>query len=142
MALDLNAIVAAIVTILDTALTCTVIRSSAPNRDPGRCPWVGVYKTTETYRAYTIAAGHNPWRVDGEVEILAQEASLASGSDADTKLETLKAAIIAALEANLSLSNTVACLKGFDITYEYGAADTASVWYVQARIRPQWEARA
>ena len=143
MAFDAHAMAEALEQILkdDARLEhFTVVRSEPIDEQPEGRPVLGIYKARESYTAHTIAAGQNPWAVEGAPELVLLTASLKSGADADERLEAAKALLFSVLSDNLTLGGTVDMLNGWDAEYEYG--QEGGLYFVGVTITLQVEARA
>lgn len=143
MAFDAHAMTVALEEILkaDERLAhFIVVRSEPIDEQPEGAPVVGIYKARESYQAHTIAAGQNPWRVEGTPELILMTASLKSGGDADRRMEAAKLLLFTVLSENLTVGGTVNMLNGWDVEYEYG--QEGGVYFVGVTITLQVEARA
>ena len=120
----------------------TITRNEPRNQDPDTAAkgsgWIGIYRGKLGYSSYAI--GGTPWMVEVETKIEIQCASMASGEDAEDRLQDAETEVLTVLNANKKLNNTVDMTNGYDIEYEYN--DLEEVYHHAAIITLKSEARA
>lgn len=93
--------------------------------------WIGIYAGDIEYNSHTV--GGSPWLVDFSVMYELQIASFNSWEDAEDRMNDAMNDLIAVLDANQKLNNTVAHTKGYSVrhmvkreeqTYYFGAIIT------------------
>ena len=99
-----------------------ITRNEEINSDPNVATrykgWVGVYRGSLEYEAYTVGAGRR-WMTNLEILIVLQAASLQNGAEAEDRLQDAEKEIMDVLTANPTLSGSVAMTTGYSIEYEY-----------------------
>lgn len=101
-------------------------RNSDPNVAAKGDGWIGIYRGNVSYEAMFIGA--TPWVVSVEPEVEIQVASMNQGGDAEDAMENALAAIMAKLNANKSLNDTVAMTNGYKIAYDVNKMAEATIY--------------
>ena len=121
-----------------------IVRAEHVNKDPGRCPWVGIYRGSSQYTPRAMAS-HNSgkkWTANPGVRILIQAASGLSGKQAEERLEEYIAAVMDdVILQNPTISGTVRTITGFDIEYSFNEETENTMFYHMATIDIKLEAR-
>lgn len=102
----------------DTRLeSVTIERSSEINATPGRCPWVGVYRSECAFpiRTLGVGAGFRSQRV--QVILLAQESDPGSGWACEDRLNALVDNLVSALLSDATLGGAVHTVDEFTVRY-------------------------
>jgi hypothetical protein len=127
------------------------IEQGAPdNKDPDRCPLIGVWLEPGEHTPHVISAGNQPWKVEHGVRILIQNVSYESGEAAQRRVLDGFSKVMAAFDADLQLASkdgtkNVRLLGPFTWTpnYEEGNTDSEqSIYFVSIEIILTVEARA
>lgn len=100
--------------------------------------FIGIYAGDIEYNSHTV--GSTPWLVDFGVMYELQVASFKSFEDAEDRLNDAMGALIAVLEANMKLNNTVAHTKGYSVRHLVKRDD--QTYYMGAIITQHTEIRA
>jgi hypothetical protein len=126
--IDVSAVTRALVAMLsaDSRLEqATIERSAELNEIPGRCPWIGVYRSGVEYPLRTLGMGSG-WRQQRlNLMVFVQHADGTSGEECEDRLEGLIVDVIGVLLSDPTLGNTVDTLDEFSVTYlDYSQTDS------------------
>lgn len=140
-ALKFSDITTAVAEQLRASVPYLVERGEYVNADPGIAVdgWVGVYRGALEYAPHTIAG--RAFNVTGDVIVIVQAASAASGGDAEDMLELFLQKVIDGLESDKTFGGTVTILTGYSIEYSYASNDSGSLHMQWATIRAHFEKR-
>lgn len=117
-----------------------VERSVLENNDPGRCPWVGVYRKHIGYTPRRMGPGARNWANEIKLDVVVQ-----ASSQVDTAEETLEQQIkevLTVLETDRTLGTTVDMVLGYDVEYFMREDATEDVFFQRAVITLTAEARS
>jgi hypothetical protein len=94
------------------------VESAEPvNESPERCPWIGVYKQTQSLPSRTLGTGTGSRHQRVSVLVLMQETSSQSGQDCEDRLNVLVNESLTAILDDESLGGTVMTIEEIDVTY-------------------------
>jgi hypothetical protein len=142
-AVNFKNITAAVVTLVKAACPTyevkrNAVRPQVPFASAFKTAWVGVYRDSLTYQGRTI--GGSPYLVKIALVVEVQVASVKSEEDAEDRLCTAEAAVLAALDADKKLGNTVDMVSGYVVNYDFNQND--KTYYQSALINLEAEVRA
>lgn len=118
----------------------TVERSVLENEDPGRCPWVGIYRKHVGYTPRRMGRGADNWGNEIKLDIVVQ-----ASSQVDTAEELLERQIkdvLTVLETDRTLRGTVSMVLGYEVEYFIRQDATEDVFFQRAVITITAEARS
>ena len=107
-------------------------RSVLENADPGKCPWVGIYRKRLSYTARRMGVGASNWSNDIKLDVIVQASSQVES--AEELLEGQIASVIAVIDLNRTILNTVHMILGYDIEYFIRQDATDDVFFQRAVI--------
>lgn len=141
--INLATITAAVETLLKNNLASynvnrNAMRATDPQQVARTNGWINVQRGSLSYRA--VRTGSQPWQAQVAIRVEVQAASLASGADAEDRLQAAEEAVLAVLAANKKLGNTVDQTLGYDIEYLYN--DGQQIWHHAAIITINAEVQA
>lgn len=84
----------------------TVCLNEVFNTDPNQTPWIGIYFNGSDIEPRRIGSS-NPWRAQYDLRIYVQESSHESGQAANELLDKLTFPVLASVNSNKNLDNTV-----------------------------------
>lgn len=113
----------------------TVERSAELNEIPGRCPWIGVYRSGVEYPLRTLGMGSG-WRQQRiDLMVFVQHSDGTSGEECEDRLEGLIVDVISVLLSDPTLGGAVDTLDEFTVKYlDYSQTDagymqTAAIYF-------------
>lgn len=109
-------------------------RSEFVNVDPGRCPWIGIYRQTINYAPETLGSGPDYWTGTLAVDIVAQAANFNSGEDAEDDLEGYIETIINKMVEDTTIRSSVDMINEISVSYSYIAEDEETIYFQAAII--------
>ena len=92
----------------------TVCLNDIFNTDPNLTPWVGVYFNGSDIEPRRIGAS-NPWRAAYDIRVYVQDSSHESGEAANDLLDRLTFPVLASVNSNKSLDNTVNIITNIQV---------------------------
>ena len=95
----------------------TVTRSAEMNEDPGRCPWLGVYRSDCQFPSRTLGLGQGYRGQRIQIMILAQESDGGSGAACEDRLNALVDNAVSALLTDSTLGGAVLGIDDFSVRY-------------------------
>lgn len=111
----------------------TMQRSERINKDPAKCPWLGVYRVRATYPSRTLGAGSGFRQQKLEYILIAQAANGRSGQDCEETLELLVRRVLSALLSDPTLNGLVQTFEDLEVRYP-SYQQTASNQYMQTAL--------
>lgn len=122
-------------------LSQPVDRNEYINQDPNRCPWIGVYRGHVSYTPRTLGRHSATWKATISPVIVMQHVNWESPETCESEMEGYIEKVMSAVWADPTLGNTVDMLTGFEIAYDYQETDKTTMYYQQAVITLNAEAR-
>lgn len=135
--LNMSDITKAVVALIEGSPSATeylVKRGDYINDDPHETPWVGVYRSKLGLTPLTIGRGSKKWNGDVSILVIAQQASMKSGDEAEDRLEAMQKIILEIIDADPTLGGTVQTVVGYDIEYTYKENERESIYFHEALI--------
>lgn len=115
----------------------TVCRGEPLNTDPANCPWIGIYRRDLEYEPRTLGlgSGHRGYR--GNIVIIAQTSSLASGASCEDELDALVRDIVDAILTDPTIRSSIEALHEVVVTYSYDSVtdDDYEIYHQSAYIQ-------
>lgn len=118
----------------------TIERSVVENMDPGRCPWVGIYRKRLEYIPRRMGVGTNNWSTNIKIDVVIQASSQVD--TAEELLEEQIAAVLTILDTDRTLGGTVNMVLGYAIEYFIREDATDDVFFQRAVITITAESRS
>lgn len=110
------------------------------NVDPSRTPWIGVFRDKVSDTPRTL--GHNTWNTTLTLKVIVQAASMESGEDCQTLLDSYVKETRAAILSDLTFGNSVLHTSQLDTEFNYVDTERESFYYQSAVISIQCEGRS
>lgn len=107
------------------------------NMDPNAAPWGGVYRGKVSYAPRTL--GYNNWEATVGLRVIVQEASIVSGEDCETKLESFVNKVIEAASSDKTLDGAVDMMNSISVEYGFTETDRSSLHFQSAIITFEYE---
>jgi len=109
--INVNSVMSSLYTTISSNATLvnsnvTVCLNEVFNTDPNLTPWVGIYYNGSGIEPRRIGAS-NPWRASYDMRVYVQESSHESGEKANDLLDRLTFPVLAAVNSNKNLDNSV-----------------------------------
>ena len=105
-------------------------------------PWIGVYRAGVKYEPLTMGANAaRSSRGLVSMKVVIQESSADSGRDCEDKLEKAVNVVLTAIRGDMTLNGNVAALTTMDIDYSYNMQQQETVFFQNATITLEYEAR-
>ena len=118
----------------------TIERSTLENEDPGRCPWVGIYRKRVGYTPRRMGAGARNWANELKLDIVVQASSQVD--TAEELLEQQLKDVLEVLETDRTLRGTVSMVLGYEVEYFIRKDATEDIFFQRAVITITAEARS
>lgn len=122
------------------AIGATIDRGAYINVDPRKI-WIGVYKGATDYAPSTLGRSAKTFNTNIKPRVIAQAVSFKSGEDCEDILDERVKYILDALWSTKNLNNVVDIIKGFSVEYSYNETERETVYFQNAVITIDAEAR-
>jgi hypothetical protein len=100
----------------------TICRGEPVNRDPGNCPWIGIYRKEHRYDPRTLGAGSGHRQFTGDIILIAQETD-DTGADCEDLLDALVKNIFDAIYTDPTILSEVDMTNEAKVSYSYDSFD-------------------
>ena len=118
-----------------------VERGEYVNKDPGRTPWCGVYRTEMHYLPKVLGHHSRSWQALLTVKLVVQ-AHAATGPAAEDACEEAVQKVMTAVLSDHTAQTTMEMLKSIDIEYSYDETKSETIDFQWAFITLVYETRS
>ncbi len=114
---------------IEETLRQPIVRGDYVNEDPGRTPWMGIYRGKSRFDPWTLGDGADNWKVVPQIKIVAQVTSFRSGEDCEELMEAFVKQIISAAFTDMTLGGTVDMITGVSAEPQYIETEKETLFF-------------
>lgn len=111
------------------------------NKDPGRTPWCGVYRTEMHYTPKVLGHHSRSWQALLTIRLVVQAHDV-TGPGAEDACEEAVQRVITAVLSDLTAQTTMEMLKSIDVEYSYDETKSETIDFQWAFITLVYETRS
>lgn len=117
-----------------------VERGEYVNRDTGRTPWVGVYRSDIRYTPRALGNHSKSWDAEITIKLVVQTFG-SDGEDAEDSLEDVLQRVMSVIFGNLSIDGVVMTLRSVNVQYSYEETESETMQFQWAFVTLIYQAR-